>query len=141
MHKITYIQLENIPLSCKILHWRRGQHGRLISAVLRTNTSNDDDISLQAPNIFTLILFDSQIHFLSDILDLKYHIYAVLNILLLRNTLYQMFWISPSDIWYNSKIFSQSMATAHLNNSSSSSSFPHKRSQSSGQDSNRIHWQ
>ena len=30
MHKITHIQLEKIPLSWKILHWRCGQRGWLI---------------------------------------------------------------------------------------------------------------
>ena len=44
MHKITHIQLEKIPLGWKILHWRRGQRGRLISAV-----DDDDQIHLKLP--------------------------------------------------------------------------------------------
>ena len=33
MHRITHIELKKILLSWKVLHWRRGQPGRLISAV------------------------------------------------------------------------------------------------------------
>ena len=40
MHKITHIQLEKNPLSWKILHWRRGQRGRLISAVALSGTGD-----------------------------------------------------------------------------------------------------
>ena len=39
MHKITHIQSEKNPLRWKILHWRRGQRGRLISAVVAVATN------------------------------------------------------------------------------------------------------
>ena len=54
MHKITHIQLEKIPLSWKILHWRRGQRGRLISAVVVPTVIRNSNNSKQKHSIGTI---------------------------------------------------------------------------------------
>ena len=50
MHKITHIQFEKIPLSWKILHWRRGQRGRLISAVCLRSVAVPSGLYLERSN-------------------------------------------------------------------------------------------
>ena len=88
MHKFTHIQLKKNPLSWKILHWRRGQRGRLLSAVSldhwRLNEIHRSPVSTDGLNsksiIWAAILKLLTFWFFTEFVDVLWNFSPFINI-------------------------------------------------------------